>query len=177
MPDSIVLLGAWGAGKSTVGRLLGESLQMPVCDLPTKAGEYREAAGYDSGKLSQQEGIEAILRYLLPFEVLTLERGLRDHPHSVIEAGALQTAQDQPELALRFKAALVRFANVVLLQPTPDIDESSGYCMSAAQNTAWMAWRQLSIFSGIVPITLSPNRSSTRRTRPRRSPVRRYLRV
>jgi shikimate kinase len=127
MPDSIILLGPWQAGKSTVGRLLAERLQMPFCDLPSKAGEYWAAAGFDRDtfrRLHQQEGVEAVSRYVLPFEVATLERGLQDHPHSVVEAGPLQTVQHQPELLTRVRAALAPFANVFLLLPTPDVDES-----------------------------------------------------
>jgi shikimate kinase len=127
MPDSIILLGPWQAGKSTVGRLLAERLKMPFCDLPAQAGEYWVAAGFDQEtyrRLHQQEGVEAVRRYVSLFEVATLERGLQDHPHSVIEAGPLQTVQDQPELLSRVRAALAPFANVVLLLPTPDLDES-----------------------------------------------------
>jgi hypothetical protein len=49
MPDSIILLGPWQAGKSTLGRLLAERLQIPFGDLPAKAGEYWGAAGFDRG--------------------------------------------------------------------------------------------------------------------------------
>jgi shikimate kinase len=126
MIDSILLLGPRQAGKSTVGRLLAERLQMPFCDLPARAGEYWEAAGFDRDTLRrrQQEGSEAVRRYVQPFEVIALERGLQDHPHSVIEAGPLQVVQDEPELLSRVRAALAPFENVFLLLPAADVDVS-----------------------------------------------------
>lgn len=124
---SIVLLGPSAAGKSTVGRLLAEALQMPFCDLPAAFWEYWQAAGFDNDRciaLARQGGFEARLGYLAPFEVFTLERGLEDHPGSVIEVGPLQAVQDQPELARRVQAALAPYPHVILLQPSPDSDES-----------------------------------------------------
>src|SRR2546421_12902174 len=84
-PDSIILLGPWQAGKSTVGRLLAERLRIPFCDLPAKAGEYWAPAGFERDtfrRLHQQAGVEAVRRYTQPFEAGTLGSGLQDHPHS-----------------------------------------------------------------------------------------------
>src|SRR5690242_3155304 len=115
MPDSILLIGPWRAGKSTLGRLLAHALGIPFCDLPTKAADYWRPAGYDPEAfrcISQEEGIEAALRYVEPFEVATLERGLQDHSGSVIEVGPLQVVQERPELARRVQSALAAFQNV-----------------------------------------------------------------
>jgi len=75
MTDSIILVGPWQTGKSTVGRLLAERLQIPFCYLPALAGQYWAPAGFDRGtfrRLHQEEGVEAVRRYTQPFEVVTL---------------------------------------------------------------------------------------------------------
>src|SRR5579862_443979 len=98
MPASIILLGAWKAGKSTVGRLLADALQMPFCDLPAKSLVYGKAAGLDEDECGDRLAPkdEARSHSLASFEVLTLERGLQDHPNSVIEVGPTQIVRDQP---------------------------------------------------------------------------------
>lgn len=127
MPDSIILIGPWRAGKSTLGRLLADAVGAPFCDLPSKVADYWLPAGYDREafrRISQEEGVEAVLRYLAPFEVETLERGLRVHSGSVIDLGAGHSVYDDPAQFARAGELLAPYSNVVLLMPSPDLEES-----------------------------------------------------
>jgi deoxyadenosine/deoxycytidine kinase len=123
---SIILIGPQKAGKSTVGRLLARRLGMPFYDLAADSGRYYEAAG-SSGegarRARQVGGFEGLYRYMRPYEAAAVEGGVADHPDHVIELGALQAIYDDAALRGRVRAAL-RGQSVVLLLPSPDVDES-----------------------------------------------------
>jgi shikimate kinase len=128
MKSTIILIGPIGAGKSTVGRLLAEKLELPFCSLDDVRGAYYEKVGYDEILAAQiatsDEGIWGVLRYSKPFEAQMVEMVLADH-HGVIDFGASNSVYDDPVLFAQVEDALASYANVVLLLPSPDLDESA----------------------------------------------------
>ena len=59
-----------------------------------------------------------------PFEAHAVERLLADHQDCVIDFGAGHTVYEDETLFARVEAALQPYANVVLLLPSPDLEES-----------------------------------------------------
>ena len=76
----IALLGLRGAGKSTLGQKLGESLQLPFVELDR---EVEKEAGAELGEVFAMYGQDAFRR----FERRALERVLAQHERAVIATG------------------------------------------------------------------------------------------
>jgi len=79
-PGRIALLGLRGAGKSTLGRKLAESLGVPFVELDA---EVEKEAGAKLGEVFAMYGQDAFRR----FERRALERVLAQHERSVIATG------------------------------------------------------------------------------------------
>ena len=78
--ERIALLGLRGAGKSTLGRKLAESLGVPFIELDR---EVEKEAGAKLGEVFSMYGQDAFRR----FERRALERVLAENPRAVIAAG------------------------------------------------------------------------------------------
>jgi XRE family aerobic/anaerobic benzoate catabolism transcriptional regulator len=86
--ELVALIGLRGAGKSTLGAKLAESLQVPFVELDK---EVEKEAGTELGEVFAMYGQDAFRR----FERRALERVLAQHPRAVIAAGgSLVTAAD-----------------------------------------------------------------------------------
>jgi shikimate kinase len=90
----VALIGLRGAGKSTLGAKLAESLKVPFVELDK---EVEKEAGAELGEVFAMYGQDAFRR----FERRALERVLAQHPRAVIAAGgSLVTAADTYKLLL-----------------------------------------------------------------------------
>lgn len=127
MPLDIVLIGPQSAGKSTIGSLLSHRLGIPQCSLDEKRWHYYKEIGYDEALAKQKretEGAWGIIRYWKPFEAYAVERLLSEHTNCTIDFGAGHSVYDDPLLFQRVRQALLPYPNVVLLLPSPDLNES-----------------------------------------------------
>lgn len=127
MSSTLVLIGPLGAGKTTVGQLLAEKLDLPFCSVDDVRPAYYQKAGYDQTFASQiaasDQGIQGMMRYSKPFEARMIEQVLADR-HGIIDFGASNSVYDDKELFARVEHALASYPNVILLLPSPDMDES-----------------------------------------------------
>jgi shikimate kinase len=123
----IILIGPMRSGKSTQAKLLAEALGLPRCSMDeVRWGYYREI-GYDHEKqreIGEKEGFGGIYRYWKPFEAHAVERVLAEHPDCVIDFGAGHSVFEDDTLFERVRKALAPYPNVVLLLPSPDLEES-----------------------------------------------------
>ncbi len=72
-----------------------------------------------------EDGFPGVIIYWKPFEVHAVERLLADHPcDAVLDFGAGHSVYADPAQFARVQAALAACPNVVLLLPSPDLDES-----------------------------------------------------
>ena len=127
MNKTIILIGPMGAGKTTIGDCLSKRLNLEWVQLDEIRQPYYDEIGYDNEvarKIHAERGMAGIIAYWKPFEVHSVERVLADHPNCVIDFGAGQTVQEDTALFERVNQALAPYPNVILLLPSPDIDET-----------------------------------------------------
>jgi shikimate kinase len=127
MNSTIILIGPLGAGKTTVGQLLAEKLNLPFCSIDQVREAYYQKVGYDNTLAAQiaasPQGLQGVIRYSKPFEVQMVEQVLADH-HGIIDFGASNSVYDDKALFARVENALAPYPNVILLLPSRDLDES-----------------------------------------------------
>lgn len=125
-PD-VFLIGPMGAGKSTLGKLLAAQLGRRQVSLDEIRWDYYQEIGYDRAvqrAIGEREGFAGVYRYWKPFEIHAVERALQDHPGCVMDFGAGHSVHEDPTAFARIQALLAPYPNVVLLLPSPDLDEA-----------------------------------------------------
>lgn len=123
----IILIGPQGVGKSTVGAHLASQLDLPQCSMDEQRWRYYKEVGYDEDlaqRKREMEGVWGIIRYWKPFEAHAVERLLSEHQNCVLDFGAGHSVYEDPLLFQRVQNALAMYSNVVLLLPSPDLEES-----------------------------------------------------
>ena len=123
----IILIGPMGAGKTTIGALLAEKLNIPQVSMDNLRWDYYNEINYNSEKgkqLLEQDGFEALYRYWKPFEAYAVERILADHDNCVIDLGGGHSVYEDEALFTRVETAFEPYDNVILLLPSSDLDRS-----------------------------------------------------
>jgi shikimate kinase len=125
--STIIFIGPIGAGKTTVGRLLAEKLDLSFCSVDDVRDAYYQKFGYDKTLASQiavsDQGLQGVLRYSKPFEAQMVEQVLADH-HGIIDFGASNSVYDDEDLFAKVENALAPYPHVIQLLPSPNLDES-----------------------------------------------------
>ena len=128
LDTNIILIGPSGTGKTTLAKLLAETLDIPWRELDDLRKEYYAEIGYDNGEAQQlfmDSGMKAMLDYWKPFEIYSVERMLQDYPSGhVLAFGAGQSVYDDPAFAERAHKVLDPYPYVLLLLPSPNVEES-----------------------------------------------------
>jgi shikimate kinase len=127
MAVPIILIGPMCAGKSTIAQCLAEQLGVPRYELDQMRWDYYAEIGYDPAvvaQIAQSEGIAGVARYWKPFEAYAVERVLADYPKAIVDFGAGHSVYDDPTLLGRVQRALALYRPIILLLPSPDLDES-----------------------------------------------------
>ena len=127
MPSDIILIGPMGAGKSTLGKLLSEKLQLPQVSIDEHWRDYADEIGFDTEfaeKLGAKGGAWARYIYRKEFCCYAVERFLSEHSNCVIDFGAGHSVYEIDTQFARVKKALQPYRNVVLILPSPDTEES-----------------------------------------------------
>ena len=127
MPLDIILIGPISAGKSTVGKHLAALLGLPQHPMDERRWNYYKEIGYDEA-LAQQKleagGFWELYQYWKPFEAHAVERLLSEYHDCVIDFGAGHSVYEDIALFKKVEQVLAPYPNVVLLLPSPDLDES-----------------------------------------------------
>jgi len=123
----VILIGPMKVGKSTVGRLLAARLGLPRQPLDKNRWKYYREIGFDeehARSLAENGSLDAAVNYCKPFEVHAVERHLAEIQNCVADFGAGYSVQEDPILHERVRRALDPHPQVVLLLPSPDVDQS-----------------------------------------------------
>lgn len=123
----VFLIGPMGAGKSTLGKLLAEHLGRPQVSLDEIRWDYYKEIGYDKAvqrEIREREGFAGVYRYWKRFEAHAVVRAIQDHHGCVMDFGAGHSVQENAADFARIQTVLAPYPNVVLLLPSPDLDEA-----------------------------------------------------
>ncbi|MBD2439209.1 shikimate kinase [Nostoc sp. FACHB-110] len=127
MVSNIILIGPMGAGKSTIGEVLANQLGIPQCSMDELRWGYYQEIGYDEELAKQKRetgGLWSICQYWKPFEAYAVERLLSEHQNYVIDFGAGHSVYEDTFLFQRVQKVLEPLPHVILLLPSPDLQES-----------------------------------------------------
>lgn len=127
MKSGIILIGPIGAGKSTVGSLIASRLGLFQHSMDDRRWDYYKEIGYDEEVAKHKretDGFWGIYQYWKPFEAYAVERLLSEYQQCVIDFGAGHSVYEDAVLFQRVEQALSPYPNVVLLIPSPNLDES-----------------------------------------------------
>ncbi len=115
------------AGKSTLAKLTAEELGVPNYSLDELRWQYMREIGYKKDlddEIRQKGGFLARALYWQLFGAYTVERFLAEHEGGVLDFGGGHTVFDSEESNARIRRALAPYANIFLILPSPDTDES-----------------------------------------------------
>ncbi len=125
--SDIILIGPVRTGKSTLGKLLSDKLGQPCVALDNLRWKYYREIGYDEAlakTIRQQGGFLALVLYWQLFEAYAIERVLAEHRHCVFDFGAGAGTSENRENLARIQQAFAPYSNVVLVLPSPDLEET-----------------------------------------------------
>jgi shikimate kinase len=128
MQDSdIIIIGPIGVGKSTIGGLLSQALEMDLIELDDVWLGYATEIGYDAEfakLLHSRGGFWASYMYRKEFCCYAVERVLEDHDNCVFAFGAGHSVYETPPHLARIQGALEPCPSVILLLPSPEAREA-----------------------------------------------------
>ncbi len=124
--SDIILIGPMGTGKSTIGKLLSQKLNLPQASMDEIKWKYYKEIGWEADtqrKIREQERF-AGYRYWKRFELYGIERLLSEYNNCIIDFGAGHSVYEDDADFARARELLSPYENVVLLLPSSDLDES-----------------------------------------------------
>jgi hypothetical protein len=122
-----ILIGPTGSGKSTLGLLLADRLNLPSVSIDEIADPYYNECDFGIAvfqKLRAEQGFLATHRQWEPVRVHAIERVLSECGHVVLDLGAGHTHYEDPMMFDRVQRAISPCPNVILLLPSADLDRS-----------------------------------------------------
>jgi hypothetical protein len=123
----LIFIGPTGAGKSTLGLLSADRLNLPSVSMDEVAEPYYNECDFGIAvfqKLRAEQGFLATHRQWEPVRVHAIERVLSDCGRVVLDLGAGHTHYEDPVMFDRVQRAIASCPNVILLLPSANLDRS-----------------------------------------------------
>ncbi|MEM7535989.1 MAG: shikimate kinase [Chloroflexota bacterium] len=140
----IILIGPVCVGKSTQGRLVSQALNKPLVSLDPIAHKYYEQNGLSGEELRQSMAEHGFLQTLRqrwwPSVAFAAEQVVYDHPNCVIDFGAGYSHYEDEALFARVQKAVAGYGEVVLMLPSPDLDESVAILKARSMESRGTDW-------------------------------------
>ncbi len=125
--SDIILIGPVRTGKSTLGKLLSETLGQPQVSLDNLRRKYYQEIGYNETLAEifrRQGGFLALYLYWNLFDAYAIERLLAEHHNCIFDLGAGNGIAESLESFIRIQRALDPYPNIFLILPSPSLEES-----------------------------------------------------
>ncbi|UHA75264.1 shikimate kinase [Paenibacillus sp. 481] len=127
MQKTIILIGPICSGKSTVAEIISNKLNIPQRSIDEIRFEYYKEIGFSADKqqeIREKEGFKGVYQYWKPFEAHCVKRILDDFPDHIIDFGGGHSVYEDEMLLQQVQAVLQPYANIFLLLPSEDVEES-----------------------------------------------------
>jgi shikimate kinase len=127
LPEPVILIGPMFTGKSTLASLLSRKLNRTQAPLDALRVDYYKEIGFDvdaAHEVYKKEGFFGYFLYCQPYHAHSVERVLADFPEGIIDFGAGHSVYADEALLERMRAVLAPYHNVILILPSPDLDEA-----------------------------------------------------
>ncbi len=125
---SIVLIGPSMVGKTTVARLLSEQTGVPLCSTSQINFDDYTELGYDKNKSSDiynEQGEQGYHNYMVTFYAQIVQRFLAQAGEAIFDLESEYVAFEDANLLVQLKESLEPFVNVILLLPSPQLEDSA----------------------------------------------------
>jgi hypothetical protein len=123
----LILIGPTGAGKSTLGLLLADRLNLPSVSMDGVAEPYYNECNFGIAqfqRLRSEQGFLTTHRQWEPVRAHATVRVIEEYGRVVLDLGAGHTHYEDPMILDRVRRAILPCPNVVLLLPCADLDRS-----------------------------------------------------
>lgn len=132
--QTIILIGPEGAGKSTIGALLGAALAKPLFSLDRHRDALYAPYGYDAAAakaIYEEQGLWPFYKHWCKFEYLAVENLLQNAREEgqeywgrVLDFGAGHSVLEDEGQLQRIEGLMTPYRNVVLVLPCEDKEEA-----------------------------------------------------
>lgn len=125
--QSIIFIGPIGAGKTTIGKMIAEKLSIPFYSLDEEEKQYTTPIGYTDAQydlIKEQHGPFPAYEYARGFFDEAVVRFLAAHTDGVLDLGGGHPVVPDPQKQRKIDKALEPYANIILLMPSQDLEES-----------------------------------------------------
>ena len=139
---SIVLIGPWCSGKTTLGKIMAHEVGRAFIDLDELTPDYGAELGWSVEHLIKRNAVVGMLESEHEWEHVrahAVERVVSEHQQAVIALGASYTSYTGSECDRRVRTALSGHS-VMLVVPSTDLSDVETICRSRATRTRGVEW-------------------------------------
>ena len=139
----IIFIGPICSGKSTLATLVAEQLHLPCIALDDLFWAYNEQLGYGRlafKKVLQEQGFQGAFPLMQQLCASAVKQVLSEYHHCVFDFGAGHTHYEDEYLLAKVRSMLKPYQHIILVLPSPDLDQSVRILKERCQNERGENW-------------------------------------